>query len=87
MTIPPNKHALLFHSSVTLDVLFLLAKISSLFCPPYKLLPVGKAVLHSCMTVALSLEHFLAKRERAFTACAGPISLLGNSFPYSRLKG
>lgn len=42
---------------------FLLAKISSPPCPPCKLLPVGKAVLHSCMEVALSLEHFLAKKE------------------------
>lgn len=63
-----------------------LAKISSPLCPPWKPLPVGKAVLHGCIAVALSLEHFFATRERAFTACAGPVSLFRNSFPYSRLE-
>lgn len=49
MNRPPNKHALLFHSSVTLPMLFLLAKISSPLCPACKFILAGKAVMHSCL--------------------------------------
>lgn len=49
----------------------------------------GKAVL--CMQsfnylLASSLKHFLTKRQRVLSGCAGPITLCENTFPCFRLN-
>lgn len=37
--------------------------------------------------LALSLTHFLTKRQRVLSGCAGPITLCENTFPCFRLNG
>lgn len=66
---PPNKHTLLFHSSMTLHMLFFLLKHLLHFVHHASFYLLGKAVMPSSLRVAWSLEHFFAKRQSLHSLC------------------